>query len=221
MSISIVLIEGHAMVRNGVRSLLQSLPGYEVLAEASDGLDAVRLITEVQPDLVITEMELKNLGGLELVRRIGELSPNTKTIVLTQYDTEEYVLESLRAGVKGYILKGDSLDEITRAIAQVMAGHCYLSPSILCLAINSLLQKKPEGIQDSYATLTTREREVLMLSAQGYSNNEIAEKLFISKRTVDVHRANLLRKLGLKTQRNQLQDYAIKAGILPPAWEEE
>jgi len=221
MPISILLVEEHAMVRKGARCLLEAFPEYEVVGEASHGLDAVRLITELQPDLVVTELQLKDLGGSELVRRMGELSPQTRIIALTQYDSEEHVLDALRAGVRGYILKGDSLDEITKAIEQVMAGHCYLSPSILCLAINALLQRKTDGVQDSYATLTTREREVLMLSAQGLSNAEIAEKLYISKRTVDVHRAHLLRKLGLRTQRNQLQDYAIKAGILPPEWEEE
>ncbi len=215
MTVSVVLVEEHATVRKGVKSLLESLNGYTVVGETSDGMDAIRLITELQPELLVTELAVKKLSGIELARQTKRISPNTKIIVFSQDNNEERILEALRAGAKGYILKEDSLDEITRAVEQVMSGHCYLSPSILSLAIQALLQKKPPGVRDSYETLTTREREVFQLTAQGFSNTEIAEKLFISKRTVDVHRTNLLRKLGLKTKRNQLHEYAIQAGILP------
>ncbi len=212
---SVVLAEEHATVRKGVRSLLESLESYAVVAEASDGMEAVRLVSELQPELLVTELALKKLSGIELTRQTKRLSANTKVIVFSQDNNEDRILEALRAGAKGYILKEDSLDEISRAVEQVMSGHCYLSPSILCLAIQALLQRKPPSPLDSYETLTTREREVFQLTAQGFSNSEIAEKLFISRRTVDVHRANLLRKLGLKTKRNQLHEYAVQAGIIP------
>ena len=212
---AVVLVEEHATVRKGVKSLLDSTGEYTVAAETGNGMEAIGLIAELQPELVITGLALPGLAGIELARQTKRVSPGSRVLIFSQDSHEEKILESLRAGARGYVLKEDSLEEIIRAVGQVMAGHCYLSPSILCLAVDALLQKKPDGIQNLYDSLTTREREVFQLTAQGLSNAQIAQKLFISKRTVDVHRANLLRKLGLKTKRNQLQEYAVRAGILP------
>ena len=215
MTTSVILAEEHAAVRRGVKSLVETASGYTVVGETGNGVEAIRLITELQPKLVITGLALAELNGIELTRQTRRVSPNTRVVVFSQDKREESILEALRAGARGYVLKEDNLDEIVRAAAQVMSGHCFLSPSILSLAISAFLQKKPHRAQSAYDTLTTREREVFQLTAQGFSSSQVAEKLFISKRTVDVHRANMLRKLGLKTRGNQLREYAVRAGVVP------
>lgn len=214
MKTSVVLAEGHTAVREGVKSLVETANGYTVVGQTGDGVEAIRLVAELQPDLLITGLALSRLSGIEITRQTRRLSPHTRVVILSQDKREEVILESLRAGARGFILKDDSLDQIVRALDQVMSGHWFLSPSILCLAVHVLLEKKPQRTRSVYDTLTTREREVFQLTAQGLSSLQIAQKLFISKRTVDVHRTNMLRKLGLKTRGNQLKEYAIQAGIV-------
>lgn len=214
MKTSVVLAEWHTAVREGVKSLLETANGYIVVGQTGDGVEAIRLVTELQPDLLITGLALPRLGGIEITRQTRRLSPHTRVVILSPDNREEVILKSLRAGAKGFILKHDSLDQIVRALDQVMSGHWFLSPSILGLAVNVLLEKRLQRTRSVYDTLTTREREVFQLTAQGLSSLQIAEKLFISKRTVDVHRTNLLRKLGLKTGGNQLRAYAIQKGIV-------
>jgi two-component system, NarL family, response regulator NreC len=215
MTTSIILVDDHQVVRKGLRSLLESVPDFQVAGEAEDGLAALNLVTSIKPNIVVSELVLKGMSGIELTHKIAEISPDSKVIIFSLDNNEDHVLEAMRAGVRAYVLKEANLDELIQAVKQVTARHRYLSPPLLELAIEAFLQKKKTAVPDAYETLTTREREVLQLAAQGYNNAEIADRLFISRRTVEIHRANLLRKLGLKTQRNQLYEYAIQRGILP------
>lgn len=215
MPTSIVLVDDHQVVRKGLRSLLESFPEFQVVGEADDSASALVLVTEMKPDIVVSELMVKGFSGIELTHKISEVSPDTRVIIFSLDSNEDHVLEAMRSGVQGYVLKEANLDELIAAIKQVTAKHRYLSPPLLELGIEAFLQKKKPDGTDAYETLTTREREVLQLAAQGFNNAEIADRLFISSRTVEIHRANLLRKLGLRTQRNQLYEYAIQRGILP------
>lgn len=221
MSTTILLIDEQKVVRKGLKSLLESVGGFQVIGEAGDGQEAIKLVRELTPDVVLTELFLKGVRETELIREIGQISPSTKVIIFSLENSEDKVLEAMRAGAKAYVLKEANLEELLQAVRQVVAGHRYLSPSVLELAVDAFLQKKRPSIPDAYEMLTARERETLQLAAQGLSNAEIARRLFISKRTVEIHMANLSRKLGLKTQRNQLYEYAVQRGILAPKKKEE
>jgi DNA-binding NarL/FixJ family response regulator len=158
---------------------------------------------------------MNGINGLEVTRQISKRSPKTGVIILSMYGNESYVLEALRAGAKAYILKESSSSELVRAVREVASGHHYLGPPLSERAIQSYLQRTETSVVDPYDTLTTREREVLHLAAQGCTNAEIAAQLYISRRTVEIHRANMIRKLGLHSQA-QLVRYALQRGILPP-----
>jgi two-component system, NarL family, response regulator NreC len=212
---TILLVDDHQVVRKGLRSLLESFPEFQVIGEAEDTTSALKLIGDLKPGIVVSELAIKGASGVELTQRIAEVSPETRMIIFSLDSNEDHVLEAMRAGVQAYVLKEADLNELIAAIRQVSLKHRYLSPPLLELGIEAFLQKKKPGGNDAYETLTTREREVLQLAAQGFNNAEIADRLFISSRTVEIHRANLLRKLGLRTQRNQLYEYAIQRGILP------
>ncbi len=220
MPTSIVLVDDQKVVRNGLKSLLESVNDFRVVGEASDGQEAVKLIKEMAPDIVIAEFSLRGLSGRELIWKISQVSPKTSVIIFSLETSEDHVLEAMRAGAKAYVLKEANLEELMQAVRQVVTGHHYLSPPLLDLAIDAFMQKRRAPAPDAYEKLTTREREVLQLAAQGLSNAEIAHRLFISSRTVEIHLANLLRKLGLKTQRNQLYEYAVQRGILQPRQKE-
>lgn len=222
MPTSVVLADEQIVVRRGLKSLFtDSLEGFHVIAETGDAEEAVTLVKDLHPDLLVTELKLKGRSGIELTRNAKEISPDTKVIVFTLEGTEDSVIEAIRAGATAYVLKQANLEELIQAVRQVVAGHRYLSPPLLELAIHAFLQKKKPITPEAYWKLTTREREVLQLAAQCYSNAEIARRLFISRRTVEIHVSNILRKLGLRTQRNQLHEYAIRQGIVPPQGKEE
>ncbi len=214
MTVSILLADDHQVVRLGLRALLEAEADFEIVGEASDGLEAKALVERLQPDLLILDLMMPGLNGMEVTRQARQLAPKTKIIILSMQANEAYVLEALRNGASGYVLKQSDMAELVQAIRQVLEGRDYLSPEFTQRAIEAYKQKAEAAAQDPYDTLTTREREVLQLAAEGHTNPEIAERLFLSPRTVEMHRGNLMRKLGLVNQ-TELVRYALWRGLLP------
>jgi two-component system response regulator NreC len=207
--ISIVLADDHPVVRYGVRALLQAETDFNILGEAGDGLEAVRLIERLQPDVVVLDLMMNGMSGLEATRHITKKSSKTGVVILSMHSSEAYVLEALQAGAKAYVLKDSASTELVHAIREVSIGHHYLCPPLSDRAIETYIQKTETTPMDPFDTLTPREREVLQLTAQGSTNSEIAAKLYISRRTVEVHRAHVMRKLGLQNQ-TQLVHYVVQ-----------
>lgn len=214
--IKIILADDHEVVRQGLRALLEAEPDLEVIGESGNGLEAVQLVERLQPDVLVLDLMMPGINGIEIARQLSKRMPKAKIVMFTFYGNEVYVLDALRAGAKAYVLKESSSTELIRAIREVMSGHRYLSPPFLDMAIEAYLKKSEASTSDPYESLTSREREVLQLAAQGLTNSEIAARLYISRRTVEIHRANLMRKLGLRTQYIQLVQYAQQRGLLPP-----
>jgi two-component system response regulator NreC len=212
---TIVLADDHVVVRQGLRALLESEPDFVVVGEAADGLEVADLVERLKADVLVLDLMLPGLNGLEVTRQVQQRSPQTRVVVLSMYANEAYVLEALRNGAAAYVLKEASAADLVHAIREVMAGRRYLSPPLSESAIELYVQKAKAAPRDPYEALTTREREVLQLAAEGQSNPEIADRLGISVRTVETHRANLMHKLDLRSQ-TDLVRYALKRGILPP-----
>jgi DNA-binding NarL/FixJ family response regulator len=213
--ITVFLADDHPIVRQGLRALLEADGKCQVVGEATDGLSAIEQLTRLQPQVAILDVQLPDLNGLEVARRAQTQSPGTRVVMLSMYANEPYVLDALRHGAMGYVLKGTSTDELLAAVDAVLAGRRYLSAALNERAIDAytLRAAASEEPLDRYDLLTSREREVFQLAAQGLSNAEIGERLTISPRTAETHRANLLRKLGLQTQ-TDLVRYALDRGIL-------
>lgn len=211
---TIILADDHAIVRQGLRALLEAEPGLSVVGEAADGLEAVTLVDRLNPRVLILDLMMPGLSGLEVTRRVCQRTPQTRVVILSMHASEAYVLEALRNGAAAYVLKEASGAELVHAVREVAAGRRYLSPPLSENAIEVYVQKAKAGPLDPYETLTDREREVFHLAAEGRSNSKIAVKLGISARTVESHRANLMRKLGFHNQ-TDLVRYAFKRGILP------
>jgi DNA-binding NarL/FixJ family response regulator len=211
---TIVLADDHHVVRQGLRSLLEAEPDFSVVGETGDGVEAAQLVERLQPDVLVLDLMMPGLNGLEVTRQVGQRSPRTRVVILSMHADEAHVLEGLRAGAVAYVLKESTSAELVRAVREAVAGRRYLSPPLSERAIEVYMQKVESTVLDPYETLTAREREVLHLVAEGYTNAEIADRLFISRRTVETHRANLMRKLGLRTQ-TDLISYALRRGILP------
>lgn len=212
---TIVLAEDHHVVRHGLKAVLAAERDFKLVGEAADGLEAVRQVEQHQPKVLVLDLTLPRLHGLEVARQVKTASPQTRVLVLSMHANEAYVLEALRNDAAGYLLKDDSGANLVRAVREVAAGRRFLSAPISELAIQAYIQRKTsDTAQDMFEALTDREREVLQLAAEGLSYAEIAGKLFISPRTVETHRTNLMRKLNLKTQ-TDLVRFAIRRGILP------
>jgi DNA-binding NarL/FixJ family response regulator len=195
---NIVLAEDHTILREGLKSLLSSQPDLKIVGEAGDGLEAIHCVRDHRPDLILLDLSMPRMTGLDAIKEIRRVSEDTKIIVLTVHSTEEYILATLQAGADGYVLKDAHSTELMTAIRHVLDGRRYLSPSISGTIIDGLLQgKKASGIKSSWETLTQREREILKLIAEGHKNKEIADLLCISLKTVEKHRANLMDKLDL------------------------
>ncbi len=211
---SIVLAEDHQVVREGLRALLESQPDFAVVGEAGNGREAPDLVARLRPDVLLLDLMLPDLNGMEVARQVQERTPTTRVIILSMHANESYVLEALRNGVSGYLIKTASSSEVIAAVRAVMAGKRYLSPPLSDRVIEAYAQQA-RPVADVYDTLTTREREVLHLAAEGRKNTEIAARLGISIRTVETHRANLMRKLNLQSHADLIR-YAIRRGLLPP-----
>lgn len=212
--ITAVIADDHQIVRRGLREILEHDAACTVVAEAPDGLSAVQLVEKYKPAILILDLNMPRLHGIEVLRQTRVGSPNTRVIILSMHNDEPYVIEALRGGAMAYILKGSESQEIARAVTEVLAGRRFLSAPLSEWAINALIAK-PKDEADPLQALTPRERMVLQLAAEGAGNSEVAQKLFISPRTAETHRTNLLRKLGLQTQ-TDLVRFAIRKGLIPP-----
>ncbi|PKN69478.1 MAG: DNA-binding response regulator [Deltaproteobacteria bacterium HGW-Deltaproteobacteria-12] len=210
----IVIADDHTILREGLKALLYLSTELQVVGEAEDGREAVRIALELKPDLLLMDLSMPRMNGIEAIKEIKKQHPEIKIIVLTVYKTEEYVLASLQAGADGYILKEADHAEFLLAIKNVLMGKHYLSPEISGKVIDGYLK----GQQDHspltvWDTLTSREREILKLVGEGYKNREIADDLCISLKTVGKHRENLMKKLDLHTA-SALTSYAIEKGLV-------
>jgi DNA-binding NarL/FixJ family response regulator len=214
MPLTLVLADDHQIVRQGLRAILKAEPDFQLVGEAADGLETVRLVERLQPQVLILDLMMPGLSGIEVARQVVRRSPRTRVVVLSMHSTEAYVVETLRAGASAYVLKESSAEELVRAIREVVAGRRYFSPPLSEQALSAYMQKAEGSPVDPYHTLTAREREVLQLTAEGLSGNEIARRLFISARTVESHRANLMRKLAVRNQKELIR-YAMQRGIVP------
>lgn len=214
MNVTIVLADDHHVVRQGLRALLETEPDFRIVGEAADGLEAIQLVERLKPTVLLVDLMMPGVNGLEVTRQVGSRSPRTRVVVLSMHANEAYVLEALRYGAAGYVLKDSTAADLLQALHAVTAGHHYLSPPLSEHAIETYKQKPKDGVLDIYDTLTTREREVLQLAAAGHRKADIAARLGISSRTAETHRANLMRKLGLHTQTDLIR-YALHRGIIP------
>lgn len=210
---TIVIADDHEVVRHGLRSLMRSDPEIRIVAEAADGQEAVRLVEKHRPDILVLDIVMPLMNGIEVTREATRICPRTRTIILSMHATESYVVDALRNGAAGYVLKDSRSTELLEAIRHVLAGRRYLSPPLSQRAIDAYLEKSETVGLDPYDTLTPRERQILQLAAEGFTNHEIAERLFISARTVETHRANLMKKLGLKSH-TELIMFAVRRGLL-------
>jgi len=211
---TIVLADDHQIVRQGLRALLEAEPGFRVIGEAGNGLEAVRLVERLEPNVLVLDLMMPGLNGLEVGRQINKRLPQTRIVILSMHDNEAYVLRALRNGATAYVLKDSSATDLGQAVREAAAGRRYLSPPLSDRAIEVYKEKAKAAALDKYETLTTREREVIQLTAEGHTNAEIATQLNISPRTAETHRANLMHKLGLSSQTDLIR-YALRRGIIP------
>lgn len=212
----IVIVDDHTLLRAGLKSLLSQDPDIEIVGEANNGRDAVHAIRMHVPDLVLMDLNMPGMNGLEAIVNIKRHYPNTRVLVLTIHKTDEYIHESLRAGADGYILKDATHDELRIAVRSLLDGKTYLSPDISEKVINSYMGTNPNktfGSASTWDALTHREREVLKLVAEGHPNKYIAEYFCLSVKTVEKHRSNLMKKLDLHNA-STLTAYAIEKGLV-------
>jgi len=210
--IRILLVDDHSLVRSGLMKLLEPQKEFQVVGEAGDGEEAIALVKKHQPDVVLMDLSMPKMSGLEATKIIGEKYPHVRVLVLTMHDNEEYVFQILKAGAGGYILKDSGREELVKAIQAVARGEKYFSSRISEIMVQGYLKKGEaktplEGSDD--LPLTKREREVLAFVAEGLNNQQIAEKLFISPRTVDTHRTNIMQKLDIHDTANLVR-FAIE-----------
>ena len=212
--IRIVLAEDHAIVRKGIFALLDEQSDLEVVGEASNGHEALAVVDSTRPDIVVMDINMPELNGLEATRQIRKQYPEVKVLVLTMYTNEEYVLNLLQAGAAGYIVKESIPAELINAIKAIHAGNAYLSPAVSRNVIDEYLRNVgDEGATDTFDRLTDREREIMQLLVEGSSTKEIADKLSISSKTVGVHRVNLMEKLEVNSMPD-LVKYALRKGMI-------
>jgi two-component system response regulator NreC len=212
--IRVLLADDHTILRAGLKMMLNIQPDIEVIGEASDGKQAIAEAQRLSPDVILMDITMPECNGIEATRQVKRILPDTRVLVLTMHENEEYLFQVLRAGASGYILKEAADTELISAIRSVYAGRFYLSPSAQSLMIGDYLLRVRTGEErDSYSALTEREREILKLVAEGYTNNQIAEQLFISPKTVDTHRTHIMDKLNLHS-RAELVKYAMRRGLL-------
>nr|WSY53036.1 response regulator transcription factor [Streptomyces sp. NBC_00886] len=217
-TIRVLIADDQQMVRQGFTVLLNAQPGIEVVGQAVDGLDAVVKVAELAPDVVLMDIRMPELGGIEATRRITVATPQIKVLVLTTFDLDEYVYEALRAGASGFLLKDASADQLAEAVRVVAAGDALLAPGITrrLIAEFSRLDGTPRTpLKARVGELTERETEVLALIAQGLSNAEIAEHLVVAEQTVKTHVGRILVKLGLR-DRTQAAVFAYESGLVRP-----
>ena len=211
--IRVLLADDHAVLRAGLRALLAGEPDMEVVGEATDGNDAIAQAQLLQPDVLVLDIAMPRVNGLEVIRRLREEGFSVKVLVLTMHSEEQYLLQVLRAGGSGYVLKASADTELMEAIRTVHRGEAFLYPSATALLLEDYRDRKAEDDRDRFEDLSDREREVLALTAAGYTNQEIADKLIISAKTVDTYRSRIMEKLNLH-HRSDLVKVALRRGLL-------
>lgn len=212
-ALRVLLVDDHKLVRAGMRSLLREFEGVEVVAEASDGAEALLLAERERPDVVLMDIAMKGMNGLEAAARLRERLPATKIVILSMHTSEEYVLLALRAGAAAYLIKDSATSELELALQSVMRGEIYLSPAISRQVVEGYVQRVGEG--GAADPLTPRQREVLKRIAEGRSTKEIAYELNLSVKTVETHRAQIMERLGIRDVAGLVR-YAMRAGLVPP-----
>ena len=212
-NIRILLADDHAVVRSGLRMLLEAQPDFEIVGEAETGTEAVAMVDELHPDAVLMDIQMPDLNGIEATKIIKEKSPETAVLALTMHEDDHYFFEMLHAGASGYVLKRAAPDEVVQAIRTVCRGEVFLHPMMAKRLVTDYVNRADKNESEkAYSNLTPREQEVLTLIAEGYSNAEIANDLYISIKTVDRHRENIMRKLNMHS-RIDLVKYAIRTGL--------
>jgi two-component system response regulator NreC len=210
----IVIAEDHTILREGLRSLLSSDPDLDIVGEAQDGQEAIRCVEKLKPSLVLMDLSMPRMSGMDAIKEIKKRSPDTKILVLTVHKNEEYIVATLQAGADGYALKDSTHIELGIAIKNVLSGNHYISPGISGRVIEGYLQgRRPLKPTSPLGTLTQRERGILKMIAEGYKNKEIADYLCISVKTVEKHRANLMQKLDLHNV-SALTAFAMEKGLV-------
>ncbi len=207
--INILLVDDHAVLREGLRALLNSEPDMHVVGGAGDGREALGLVDSLQPDVVVADISMPNMNGIETVRQLRQSHPQLKLIILSMHATHAYVTEALQAGANGYVVKQADATEVVNAIRAVIGGGAYLSPVISKDLIDDYLSRAPAASKTMQ--LTTREREVAQLIAEGHSTRNISEALTVSVKTVETHRANIMRKINAKSTADIVK-YALRRG---------
>ncbi len=212
--IKLMLADDHAVVRSGLRMLLDAQPDMEIVAEAETGLETVDKVQELQPDIVLMDVEMPEMNGIEATKKIKEYAPKTAVLALTMYEDDQYFFEMLKAGASGYVPKRAAPDELVNAIRTVSKGEVFLYPTLAARLVNDYINRDETSTEDEdEETLTPREKEVLIQIAEGLTNPEIAQELTISVKTVDRHRENIMRKLNMHS-RIDLVKYAIRKGLI-------
>ena len=212
--IRVLVIDDHAILRSGLRMMLNAQVDITVIGEAADGRNGIAEALRLNPDVVLMDITMPDINGIDATREIKRRLPDVRILILTMHENEEYLFQGLRAGASGYILKEAADTELIQAIRTVQSGRFYLSPVAQTIMVGDYLQRVRAGEEhDSYHDLTEREREVLKLVAEGYTNNQIAERLVISPKTVDTHRMHVMDKLNLHN-RAELVKYAMRRGLL-------
>jgi two-component system NarL family response regulator len=212
MSIRILLVDDHRMMRDGLRSILDLEDGFDVVGEAANGYEALEMAQTLGPDVVVMDIGMKDLNGIDATRQIKEQNPRTQVVALSTYSDESYVLSMLQAGASGYVIKDAAVEEMRRAIRAVADGHHYLSPQIAGSVVASNLRGASQKGAPAAKVLAPRERQILQLLAEGHTSAEIAHRLHIATTTVESHRRNIMKKLGLHSVA-ELTKYAIREGL--------
>jgi DNA-binding NarL/FixJ family response regulator len=212
--IRVLLADDHTLVRAGVRGLLEGLAGIEVVGEAEDGHEALRLSDQLRPDVVLLDVGMPGLNGLEVAGRLATLDSSIRVLILSMHTSEEYVLRALRAGCAGYLLKRSAVSELEVAVRAVARGETYLSPAVSKQVVDDYVGRTG-GATDPLEALTPRQREVLQLVAEGHTSKEIAERLGLSFKTVEAHRAQIMERLGLQDLAGLVR-FAVRVGLVIP-----
>jgi DNA-binding NarL/FixJ family response regulator len=213
-AIRVLLADDHTLVRAGLRSLLQGLSGVEVVGEAGDGHEAVRLAETLHPEVVLLDIGMPGLNGLEAARRLGTASPSTRVLILSMHNAEEYVLRALRSGCAGYLLKGSAVSELEIAVRAVARGDIYLSPAVSKQVVDDYVVRTRGGAEPLDA-LTSRQREILQLVAEGHTSKTIAHRLGLSFKTVEAHRAQIMERLDIHDLAGLVR-FAVRVGLVTP-----
>jgi two-component system response regulator NreC len=210
----VLLADDHGIVRRGLKSLLESQPGLVVVGEAADGLEALRLCTETTPDILILDIAMPKMNGIDVAARVQKLDHAPRVIVLSMHTDESYIIRALAAGARGYLLKDATDEDLLPALRSVVAGKPFFSPAVTAVLMEDYVrQLQVRGLADSYHLLTDREKQVLQLLAEGRSNKEVATLLDLGVSTVETHRANLMQKLNLHNTA-EIVLYAVRKGII-------